>query len=144
MEHDEKMASIRLKRHKYDLRYGPGSTPQTPGSSTPILATRTQAAAATNEDKQIEILRLQIRLAELTRDNTASAHPSGSSYHASSSQMHASSSRALLSQMPLNSLDEVSTPSTGSHDGMSSLSYDLSGHSYNQRFMTASEDPGRY
>ena len=37
MEHDEKMASFRLKRHKYDLWYG--STPQTPDSSTPLFAT---------------------------------------------------------------------------------------------------------
>ena len=130
MEHDEKMASIRLKRHKYDLRYG--STPQTPGSSTPALATATATAAATKEDKQIEILRLQIRLAELTRDNSAHA----SSFHASSSQMpHASSSR-----MPHNSLqvEEVSTPSSG----MSSLSY-LSGTSNHNGFMT-SDDPGHY
>jgi hypothetical protein len=143
MEHDEKMASIHLKRHKYDLRYGPNGTPQTLGSSTPVLATRT--AAATAEDKQIEILRLQIRLAELTRDNTASAHPSSRPSYASSSRLpQASSSRALSSHMPLNCLDELSTPSTGS--GMSSLSYrdaNLSGHGYNH-FMTASEDPGRY
>ena len=106
MEHDEKMASIRLKRHKYDLRYGP----QTPASSTPALAT----AATTAEDKQIEILRLQIRLAELTRDNSAHA----SMTHASSHMPHASSSHASASQLQ-NSLEDVSTPSSG----MSSLSY---------------------
>jgi hypothetical protein len=137
MEHDEKMASIRLKRHKYDLRYG--STPQTPG--TPVLAT----AAVTKEDKQIEILRLQIRLAELTRDN--SAHTSSSL--ASSSQMphasssHASSSRMsrvrASSQMPHNSLEEVSTPSSG----LSSLSYRDYENNYENNFMT-SEDPDRY
>jgi hypothetical protein len=125
MEHDEKMASIRLKRHKYDLRYGPGSTPQTPGSSTAVLAT----AAATKEDKQIEILRLQIRLAELTRDNSA---------HASSS--HASSSHASSSKMPHNSLrlEEVSTPSSG----MSSLSYPSS--FVDNNFMASEEPVGRY
>jgi hypothetical protein len=72
MEHDEKMASIRLKRHKYDLQYGSTGTPQTPGTSTSGPAT----AAATKEDKQIEILHLQIRLAELTRDNSAHASSS--------------------------------------------------------------------
>jgi hypothetical protein len=97
MEHDEKMASIRLKKHKYDLRYG--STPHTSGSPTPAVATQTK------EDKQIEILRLQIRLAELTRDNSA---------------------LASSSQMPHNSLEEVSTLSSG----MSGSSY-FSGHSHN-------------
>jgi hypothetical protein len=99
MEHDEKMASFRLKRHKYDLRYGQGSTPETPvaGSSTAgLIAT---AAAVTKEDKQIEILRLQIRLAELTRDNSA----------------HASSSRSRA-------VEGASTPSSGI-SGISSLSY---------------------
>lgn len=124
MDHDERMASIRLKKHKYDLRYGPGSTQagifpsQTPGTSTPVLAT--------SEDKQIEILRLQIRLAELNQENLNSAH--------------ASSSHALPFRMPhasgSSSREEVSTPS-------SSLSYP-SGHSghngfVNNNFMT-SED----
>jgi hypothetical protein len=109
MEHEEKMASIRLKRHKYELRYGStsvGSMHQTPASSTPALAT----TAATKEDKQIEILRLQIRLAELTRDNSAHV-----------SMTHASSSLASSSRMLHNSLEDrdVSTPSSG----MSSLSY---------------------
>ena len=92
MEHDEKMASIGLKKHKYDLRYG--STPQIPlaGPSTAGLAT----AAETKEDKQIQILRLQIRLAELTQD------------HALSSQYRA--------------FEGVSTPSSGI-SGISSLSY---------------------
>jgi hypothetical protein len=116
MEHDEKMASIHLKKYKYGLRYG--STPQTPGSSTPVLATA--AATMSREDKHIEILRLQIRLAELTRDNSA----------------HASSSRNLSSQMPHNSLEDVSTPSSG----MSSLSYH---NGFVDNFVT-SEDPGRY
>jgi hypothetical protein len=135
MEHDEKMASYRLKRHKYDLRYGSTPGPQTPDSSTPLFAT----AVMTAEDKQIEILRLQIRLAELTRDN--SAHSSSSQIphasrasssqiphasRASSSQMpHASSShavRALSSHIPHHS-EEVSTPSSG----VSSLSY-ISNH----------------
>ena len=65
MEHDEKMALFRLKRHKYDLWYG--SIPQTPDSLTPLFAT----AVMTAEDKQIEILCLQIRLAELNWDNSA-------------------------------------------------------------------------
>jgi hypothetical protein len=116
MEHDERMASINLKKHKYDLRYG-STTPQTPDSSTQAFAT----AAASKEDKQIEILRLQIRLAELNRDNSAHA-----SSHASSSLAHASSSRASSSRMAHNSLEELSTPSSG----MSSLPYN-GGHSYN-------------
>lgn len=125
MEHEEKMASIRLKRHKYDLRYGSTGIPLTPGTSTPVLLTA--AAAATSEDKQIEILRLQIRLAELTQDNS----------------VHASSSRTLPSrpfQMPhaSSSREEVSTPSSG-------LSYLSSGHNgfVDNSFMT-SEDPGNY
>ena len=137
MEHDEKMASMRLKRHKYDLRYG--SAPQTPGlprSSTAVLAT----PAATKEDKEIEILRLKIRLAELTRDNSAHA----SSFHASSSSQmpHASSSRAHASssRMPHDSLrlEEVSTPSSGT----SSLSYLSGSHNgfVDNNFMTSSED----
>jgi hypothetical protein len=92
MEHDEKMASMRLKKHKYDLQYR--STPRTPEASV---------VSQTTEDKQIEILRLQIRLAELTRDNSA---------HASSSQM---------SRHPL---EEMSTPSSG----MTGLSF-FGGHS---------------
>lgn len=116
MEHEEKMASIRLKRRKYELRYGSMPVNHTPDSSTPALATTT----ATKEDKQIEILRLQIRLAELTRDNSAQA----SRTHASESSSHASSS-----QMLHNSLEDVSTPSSG----MSSLSYINN--------FTTSEDP---
>ena len=96
MEHDEKMASIHLKKHKYELRYG-SSPSQAPTSSV--------AATQTKEDKQIEILRLQIRLAELNRENAA---------------------RHSLSQMPSNPLEEVSTPSSG----MSGLSY-FSGFSNN-------------
>lgn len=95
MEHDEKMASIRLKKHKYELRYG--SSPQTPSST--VMVTQTA------EDKQIEILRLQIRLAELSRENSA----------------HSSSSK-----LPSNPVEEVSTPSSG----MSGLSY-FSGFSHN-------------
>ena len=140
MEHDEKMASIRLKRHKYDLRYG--SAPQTPGPSTPLLTTRTAAASATKEDKQIEILRLQIRLAELTRDNSQAAR-----FHASSS--HALSSHALSSQMPHNSHEEleVSTPSSGMSSNLSYLTQAGSGQSHNSfvnnNFMT-SEDPSSF
>ena len=108
MEHDEKMASIRLKKHKYNLRYG--STPHMSGSPTPAVAAMTQ----TKEDKQIKILRLQIRLAKLNRDSAAaSAHASASA-----------PSHTSLSQMPRNSLEEASTPSSG----MSlSLSY-FNGH----------------
>ena len=106
MEHEEKMASIHLKKHKYDLRYG---SPQIPGS--PVVA------AQSKEDKQIEILRLQIRLAELNRDNSI---------------------RASSSQLPCNPFDEVSTPSSA----MSGPSY-LSGYSHNGIIdnQTASEGP---
>ena len=88
MEHDEKMASMRLKKHKYDLQYG--STPQTPEA--------TIVSSQTTEDKQIEILCLQIRLAELTRENFTCA--------------------SLSSQIP-HPLEELSTPSSG----MSGLSF---------------------
>jgi hypothetical protein len=56
MEHDERMASISLKKHKYELRFA--STP-THGSGSP-------APSKSAEDKQIQILRPKIRLAELT------------------------------------------------------------------------------
>ena len=125
MEHDEKMASIRLKRHKYNLRYG--STPETrTSSSTPALVAATRT---TKEDKQIEILRLQIRLAELTRDNSS---------HASS---HVSSSRTSTSQMPRNNdcdtwaFEEASTPGSG----MSNLSYGFVDNNF-----PISEEPGHY
>jgi hypothetical protein len=94
MQHDKKMASYCLKKHKYNLQYG-STTPQTPDSPVALIQTK--------EDKQIEILRLQIRLAELTQENSASS-----------------------SQMPHNPLDEVSTPSSG----MSGLSQ-LTGYSHN-------------
>jgi hypothetical protein len=68
MEHDEKMASIHLKRRKYELRFGSTSTPRSSGSPAPSEST---------EDKQIQILRLQIRLAELTGGSrSAMAFPS--------------------------------------------------------------------
>ena len=51
------------------------------GYSTPVSTT---AATISKEDKQIEILRLQIRLAELNQDSRASL----------SKMPHASSSRA--------------------------------------------------
>ena len=47
MEHEEKMASIRLKRRKYELRYESMPVNHTPDTSTPALAT-----TATKEDKQ--------------------------------------------------------------------------------------------
>ena len=103
MEHDEKMASIHLKKHKYDLRYG--STPHMSGSPTPAVAAMTQ----TKEDKQIKILHLQIRLAELNRDSAAaSAHASASA-----------PSHTSLSQMPRNLLEEASTPSSGMSSSLS-------------------------
>ena len=77
------MASIHLKRHKYDLRYGSTAQPEVlMGYSTPVSTT---AAAISKEDKQIEILRLQIRLAELNQDSRASSSkmPHASSSHAS-------------------------------------------------------------
>ena len=137
MEHDEKMASIQLKKHKYDLRYG-STTPQTPDSSTQAFPT----AAASKEDKQIAILRLQIRLAELTRDNSQAAHASSSRIPLT----HVSSSRASSSRMAHSDsleVEELSTPSSG----MSSLPYN-GGHSYdnnNSDIMTYGDPgPGSY
>ena len=146
MEHDEKMVSFRLKRHKYDLRYG--STPQTLDSLTPLFAT----AVMTAEDKQIEILHLQIRLAKLNQDNSAHSlssqipHACTSSsqiphacavshtFKLSSQIPHASSSCALSSHIPHHS-KEVSTPSSS----VSSLSYISSQHSdsFVNTFMTS-------
>jgi hypothetical protein len=60
MEHDEKMASIQLKKRKYELRFRSESTP-THGSGSPR-----PAACAPSESEEIQVLRLKIRLAELT------------------------------------------------------------------------------
>ena len=96
----------------------------------------------TAEDKQIEILCLQIRLAELNRDNSAHslssqiphartsssqiphARVASHAFKLSSQIPHASSSCTLSSHIPHHS-EEVSTPSSG----MSSLSYISSQHS---------------
>ena len=146
MQHNEKMASFRLKRHKYDLQYG--STPQTPDSSTPLFAT----AVMTAEDKQIEILHLQIRLAELNQDNSAHslsyqiphactslsqiphARVASHAFKLSSQIPHASSSRALSSHIP-HHFEEVSTPSSS----MLSLLYISSQHGdgFVNTFMTS-------
>jgi hypothetical protein len=67
MEHDEKMASINLKRRKYELRYHASGAS---GAETPPITTTTTNSS---EDKQIQILRLQIQLAELTNQNQAFA-----------------------------------------------------------------------
>jgi hypothetical protein len=61
MDHDERMASIHLKKRKYELRYG--STPNGTESPIPSMSTGSTVSA---QDKEIEILRLKIRLAELT------------------------------------------------------------------------------
>jgi hypothetical protein len=71
MDHDERMAAMTLKKHKYELRYR--STPtrvDSPAYSTP--------STDSSDDKKIEILRLQIRLAELTqgRPSTTPVTPS--------------------------------------------------------------------
>ena len=65
MDHNEKMATLHLKKRKYDAKYGvEGSLP----AATPAIST----AMDTKEDKQIQILLLQIKLAEMTRANTSS------------------------------------------------------------------------
>jgi hypothetical protein len=56
MRHNERMASISLKGRKYELRFASTSTH---GSGSP-------APSELGEDKQIQILWLQIRLAKLT------------------------------------------------------------------------------
>ena len=138
MEHDEKMASIRLKRHKYDLRYGSTPGHQTPASSSSTPAMAFATTASTKEDKQIEILRLQIRLAELTRDNSAASAHVSNTHAGNTSSSHASTSQMLHNSLEL---EDISTPSSG----MSSLSY-LSSRNNNgfvDSFVT-SEDPGHY
>ena len=96
----------------------------------------------TAEDKQIEILRLQIRLAELNRDNSAHslssqiphARAASHAFKLSSQIPQASSSCALSSHIPHHS-EEVSTPSSG----VSSLLYISSQHSdgFVNTFMTS-------
>lgn len=94
MEHDEKMASIRLKRHKYELRFGSTSV-MTSRSDSPGLV---MSSGGSLEDKQIEILRLQIRLAELTQGNHGA---------------YSRSTHTLPSQVQYpHSSDELSTPSS--------------------------------
>ena len=70
MLHDEKMAAFRLRKRKYELRYGHSSSsspaPVASGSQQMMFP---QSAA----DKQILILRLQIQLAELTRGSDRSS-----------------------------------------------------------------------
>ena len=61
MDHNERMASIHLKKRKYELRYG--STPNGTESPIPSMSTGSTLSA---QDKEIEILRLKIRLVELT------------------------------------------------------------------------------
>ena len=94
MEHDEKMASIHLKRRKYELRFG--STPLTTSrSDSPGLV---MSSGESLEDKQIQILRLQIRLAELTQGTHGG---------------YSGSTSALPSQVQYpHSSDELSTPSS--------------------------------
>lgn len=64
MDHDERMALINLKKCKYELQYNTSTVENLP---TTTLTTAT--TATTDEDKQIQILRLQIQLAELTKQN---------------------------------------------------------------------------
>ena len=114
------------------------------------VLTNGHSPTMTAEDKQIEILYLQIRLAKLNWNNSAHSLSSQTPHaHASSSQIphartasralssqisHASSSCALSSHIPHHS-KEVSTPSSG----MSSLSYIHSRHSdsFVNTFMTS-------
>ena len=69
MEHQEKMAAMNLKKRKYELRYTTTSNTETLDPTT----------GATKQDKEIQILLLQIKLAEIKRDTAASTFQSHSS-----------------------------------------------------------------
>src|ERR1700677_1810440 len=67
MDHEEKMASLQLKKRKYKLWYGPTA------SSSSASAVCVSPSTEFSEDKEIQILRLRIRLAELT-GGTSESH----------------------------------------------------------------------
>lgn len=67
MEHKEKMTSMHLKKHKYELRYGNAATSH---AESPSLGPMT--TGATKQDKEIQILLLQIKLADIKHDAAAS------------------------------------------------------------------------
>ena len=64
MDHDEKMASMHLKRRKYELKYGSVASTL---KSMPTSGSENTTAVSSEKDKEIEILRLKIKLAELTK-----------------------------------------------------------------------------
>jgi len=85
MDHDERMASMRLKRRKYELKYRMESP-----------ATATSLAAATGpgdsqEDKEIQILRLKIRLEEIKQASASHMQHSPAFYSEGSSTPSTSS-----------------------------------------------------
>jgi hypothetical protein len=67
MEHEEKMTLMHLKKRKYELRYGNTAMSH---AESPSLDPTTNGA--TKQDKEIQILLLQIKLAEIKRDAAAS------------------------------------------------------------------------
>jgi hypothetical protein len=74
MEHEEKMTLMHLKKRKYELRYGNTAMSH---AESPSLDPTTNGA--TKQDKEIQILLLQIKLAEIKRDAAASTFRSHSS-----------------------------------------------------------------
>jgi hypothetical protein len=86
MDHDERMASMRLKRHKYELKYG----------ANVRMEVATSSAAATGpgdsrEDKEIQILRLKIRLEEIKQASASQMQHSPALYSEGSSTPSTSS-----------------------------------------------------
>ena len=69
IEHQEKMALMNLKKCKYELQY----------ATTSNVETLEPTTGATKQDKEIQILLLQIKLAEIKCDTAASTFQSHSS-----------------------------------------------------------------
>ena len=84
MEHEEKMALMNLKKHKYELWYAAASSPTTSTSNAGSRTLEPTVTGATKQDKEIQILLLQIKLAEIKRDTAASASASTFQSHLSS------------------------------------------------------------
>jgi len=74
MEHEEKMMLMHLKKHKYELQCGNAAM-----SHAESLSLDPMTTSATKQDKEIQILLLQIKLAEIKHDAAASIFQSHSS-----------------------------------------------------------------
>ena len=84
MEHEEKMALMSLKKCKYELRYVAASSLTTSTSNAGSRTLEPTVTGATKQDKEIQILLLQIKLAKIKHDTATSASASTFQSHLSS------------------------------------------------------------